>query len=245
VPDGAPASVAVGATVRAAAARRAGAADGGDQNGIALVEPADLREAVRERRAGTLVVLAVDASGSMGAQRRMEAAKGAAVSLLLDAYQRRDRVALVTFRGDDAQVALRPTSSVEVARARLGELPTGGRTPLAAGIGAALELAVAAGRGSDASGGAGEGAHRPLVVLVSDGRATSAPDGADPVQAAQEAAAAVRRRGVPAVVVDAEGGDGPRLGLAADLAAAMGARYLTLADLSAGALTDVVRTSSG
>jgi len=197
----------------------------------------DLRSAVREQRAGALVVLVVDASGSMGA--RMAAAKGAVVSLLLDAYQRRDRVALVTFRGDTAEVVLRPTSSVEVARARLGELPTGGRTPLAAGITAALELAMAAEpRGSDSTA-----AHRPLMVLVSDGRATSAPAGRDPVEAALAAAGEVRRRGIPAVVLDVE--DGPtRLGLAVDVAAAMGARHLTLPELDAGSLDGAVRSAT-
>ena len=208
-PSGPLGSVAIGATIRAAAVRGHGAP----------VEAADVREAVREERAGNLVVLAVDASGSMGAEARMEAAKGAVLGLLLDVYQRRDRVALVTFRGEGAEVALRPTGSVEVAKARLTELPTGGRTPLAAGITTALGLAA---RPED----------RPLLVLVSDGRATAGPDGVDPLVAAKEAAAEVRRRKVPAVVVDAE--DGPtRLGLAAELAEAMGARYLTLPELSA------------
>jgi magnesium chelatase subunit D len=196
------------------------------------VEPSDVREAVRERRAGNLVVLAVDASGSMGAEGRMQAAKTAVVSLLLDAYQRRDRVALVTFRGDEAQVALRPTGSVEVARARLADLATGGRTPLAAGISTALQLALSAGQGAQS--------HQPLVVLVSDGRATSGGNGVDPVVAAREAAETVRRRGIPAVVVDVESGPG-RLGLAADLALAMGARHVPVEELTAGALTDVVR----
>jgi magnesium chelatase subunit D len=213
-PAGALQSVAVGPTIRAAAARRATKPVGGQ-----LVAPADLREAVKEQRAGNLVILAVDASGSMGAETRMEAAKAAVLGLLLDAYQRRDRVALVTFRGDGAEVVLRPTGSVEVARARLTDLPTGGRTPLAAGIHTALTLAQ-------------HPADRPLLVLVSDGRATAGPDGHDPLVAAKEAAAEVRRRHVPAVVVDAE--DGPtRLGLAAELAEAMGARYLTLAQLTA------------
>src|SRR5205807_10136150 len=159
-PTGPVTSVAVGATVRAAAARRQAhpEADG------RLVQPEDLREAVREQRTGNLVVIAVDASGSMGAERRMEAVKGAVLSLLLDAYQRRDRVALVTFRDDRADVVLRPTGSVEVARARLREVDTGGRTPLAAGIAAALDVARTA-----------PPVQRPLLVLVSDGRATSAP----------------------------------------------------------------------
>ena len=211
-PSGQVGSVAVGPTIRAAAARGHGAP----------VAAADVREAVREQRAGNLVILAVDASGSMGAEARMEAAKAAVLGLLLDAYQRRDRVALVTFRGDSAEVALRPTGSVEVARARLTDLPTGGRTPLAEGIATALTLAQ-------------HPADRPLLVLVSDGRATAGPDGQDPLVAAKEAAAEVRRRKVPAVVVDAE--DGPtRLGLAAELAEAMGARYLTLPQLSAASV---------
>ena len=227
LPAGGPlGSVAVAATVRAAAARRAEAPSG------PLVGPGDLREAVRERRAGNLVVLAVDASSSMGVERRMEAAKTAVVSLLLDAYQRRDRVALVTFGGDDAHVALRPTGSVEVARARLATLATGGRTPLAAGITTALEVALA--------GGEEATTHQPLLVVVTDGRATSGSTGTDPLAAAREAAAAVRRRGVPAVVVDVEEGPG-RLGLAAELAAVMGARHLPLRELSGGALAEAVR----
>ena len=206
VPDGPVASLAVGATVRAAAAR-----------GAAAVEVEDVREAVREQKAGNLVVLAVDASGSMGVERRMEAVKGAVVGLLLDAYQRRDRVALVTFRDEAADVALRPTGSVEVAQARLRQLPTGGRTPLAAGITAALDVAVRH-----------HGEHRPLLVVVTDGRHTSGPD-------PTEAAAAVRRRGVRAVVVDAEEGR-TRLGLARTLAGTMGATYLTLSELTVEAL---------
>jgi magnesium chelatase subunit D len=216
--------LALGATVRAVAARRQ------RDPGSPAVAPEDLREAVREQRTGNLVVLAVDASGSMGAPRRMEAAKGAAVSLLLDAYQRRDRVALVTFRGEGAEVVLRPTGSVEVARARLASLPTGGRTPLAAGIEAALDVAR--------QGGSPD--RPPLLVLLSDGRATAGPPGTDPVEAAVAQASAVRRQGVSAVVVDAE--DGPtRLGLARRLAEVMGARYLTVPELSSGAVVGAVR----
>ncbi len=201
-----------------------------------LVVEADLREAVRHARTANLVVLVVDASGSMGVGRRMEAAKGAVLSLLVDAYQRRDRVALVTFGGDGATVALRPTGSVEVARARLAELPTGGRTPLAEGI--ATALAVAEG----SSGAAGS--LRPLMVVISDGRATAAQSGKDPVRAAAEAAGMVRRRGVAGVVIDVEEGT-IRLGLARGLAEAMGARYLTVAELSAGALVGAVRGAVG
>jgi magnesium chelatase subunit D len=225
-PDGPVGSVAVGATVRRAAARR------GTDPGGPLVEAADVREAVREHKAASLVVIAVDGSGSMGAARRMEMAKGAVIGLLRDAYQRRDLVALVSFRGEGAEVLLRPTGSVEVARARLAELPTGGRTPLGAGLRAALALATAPGRSAT---------HRPVLVVITDGRATAGGD--DPVAVSTRAADEVRRAGVTAVVIDVEGaGDGgPRLGLAAELAAAMGALHVPATELVPAAVEDAVR----
>ncbi len=222
-PDGPIAKVAAGATVRAAAVRRAQ-----EQSGP-VVSVRDLRESVHEDLVGNLLVIAVDASGSMGVERRMEAVKGAVVSLLLDAYQRRDRVCLVTFRDEDAQVALRPTGSVEVARSRLAKLATGGRTPLAAGIDTALDVATR-----------GAGDMRPVIVLVSDGRANHAPAGIEPLAAAYDAASRVRKRRVPALVVDVE--EGPtRLGLASELAHRMGALCLTLPQLSAGTLAGALR----
>ncbi|MDP8975733.1 MAG: AAA family ATPase [Actinomycetota bacterium] len=230
VPEGPVGPVAMGATVRAVAHRAANPA----RSGGMAVEASDLREAVREQRVGNLIVLAVDASGSMGAERRMEAVKGAVLGLLLDAYQRRDRVALVTFRGEGAEVALRPTGSVEVARARLEQLPTGGRTPLAAGLSSALEVAAAA----------SPGGHHPLLVMVSDGRATAGPEGIDPVEAAVRVAGSIHRQGVASVVIDAETGP-TRLGLARTLAEAMGGRYLTLPELTATTLVSAVRRAAG
>ena len=231
-PLGAVTDVAVGATVRSAAQRVA--ANGtftspGAGTAEQLVRREDLRQAVREEKAGNLLILVVDASASMGVERRMEAVKGAVLSLLMDAYQRRDRVAVVTFGGNDAEVVLRPTGSVEIARARLAELATGGRTPLAAGLDAALALA------RDAPDG-----HQPFLILISDGRATSAPDGHDPFETAMRTATVVHQREVPALVLDVEDGH-TRLGLAAQLAEAMGARYLPLTELSAGAMTSAIR----
>ena len=219
--------IALAATVQAAAARRAA------DPAAAVVEREDLRQAVREARTANLVVLCVDASGSMGSDRRIEAAKGAALSLLLDAYQRRDRVALVTFAGEEARVALRPTGSVEVAQARLADLPTGGRTPLGPGLQAALDIARAA-RHRDPD-------RRPVIVVVTDGRATSAgpPPATDPTGVALAAAAEIAAAGIEALVVDAETGD-VRLGLARQLADTMGAHYTALPDLQAGTLTRVV-----
>jgi magnesium chelatase subunit D len=141
---------------------------------------------------------------------------------------------LVSFRGESADVALRPTGSVEVARARLAELPTGGRTPLAEGVQAALDVALAAGSAGGSSG------RRPVIVVVSDGRANAGPPGANPLEAAWEAGAAIRARGIAAVVVDAETGRA-RLGLASKLAGAMGADLVHLDDLSAGSLAGALR----
>lgn len=253
-PDG-PASVAVVATVASAAARHANdsmpldmrSADAGPHSADAwprgadeglVVAASDVREAVRAQRTANLVVLAVDASGSMGAESRMEAAKGAVLALLVDAYQHRDRVALVTFGGEVAHVALRPTGSIEVARARLAALPTGGRTPLAAGIEAALGVA------SPRAGRPAMVGHRPFIVLVTDGRATSATDADDPLTAALSAARHVRERGVAAVVVDVEEG-AARLGLAAVVASEMGARLVTVPELTGGRLSGAVRTALG
>ncbi|MGH9306202.1 MAG: AAA family ATPase [Acidimicrobiales bacterium] len=241
-PDGRDFPLALGATVRTAARRRAGEVEtyavepvavepDADSQTAPLVRAEDLRQAVRRQRVANLVILVVDASGSMGVENRMEAAKGAVVNLLVDAYQRRDRVALVTFSGDDAEVVLRPTGSVEVAKARLGPIPTGGRTPLAAGILAGLDLAQVA----------SSGAHQPLMVLVSDGRATMAPAGQDPWAAALVAAEKVKRQGLASVVVDVEEGPGmTRLGLARKLSVAMGARHLTLDELSGPALARAI-----
>ena len=210
-PRGAVTDLAVGASLRAAAGRRAVAA------GPTLTR-ADLREHVRAGREGNLVVFCVDASGSMGARRRMAAVKGAILGLLLDAYRRRDRVALVTFRGVGAQIVLAPTGSVERAAAVLGALATGGATPLAAGLRRAAEL-VTLERRRDPE-------RRALVLAVTDGRASG--DGG--LDAARAAAADLARVADGVVVFDGEEGR-VRLGLAAELARAAGAQLLPLAAL--------------
>jgi magnesium chelatase subunit D len=193
-----------------------------------LIHLSDLRERRREGRESNLVLFVVDASGSMAARRRMEAVKGAVLSLLLDAYQRRDKVGLICFRGNGAQVLLPPTSSVDAAARRLETMPAGGRTPLVAGL-AEAHATLARERLRDPR-------RRPLLVIVTDGRHT---DGADPSLAAGH----LRHDGIACVVVDCEAGP-VRLGLAAALAARLGAQYLNLhdlGDLSAGALADSVR----
>jgi magnesium chelatase subunit D len=192
-------------------------------------EPADLRLAVTEGRESNLVLLVVDASGSMAARRRMEAVKAAALSLLLDAYQRRDKVGLITFRGSAATVALPPTSSVEVAARRLAELPSGGRTPLAEGLLCAAET-LRQERIRDPR-------RRPLLVLVTDGRATS---GNNAVINSRRAAEELRRTGVSSVLVDCETGR-ISLGLAARLGQHLGAEYVQLGDLAKDQLVHAIQ----
>jgi magnesium chelatase subunit D len=199
-----------------------------------LVHASDLREPVRRGREGNLVLFAVDASGSMAAQARMSAVKGAVLSLLMDAYQRRDKVGLVTFRGAGAEVALPPTSSVDAAATRLAALPAGGRTPLAAGLLRSAEV-LRVERLRDPS-------RRPLLVVVTDGRATAGQQ--DPVREASQAARLLATAGVASIVVDCESGY-VRLGLARTLAADLGGVAVRLEELSADGLSSLVKSVRG
>ncbi|MFJ5632370.1 putative cobaltochelatase [Streptomyces goshikiensis] len=218
------------ATIQAAAPHQK--ARGRSGRGL-VVRKDDLRQATREGREGNLVLFVVDASGSMAARQRMSAVKGAVLSLLLDAYQRRDKVGLITFRGAGAQLALPPTSSVDAAAARLEQLPTGGRTPLAAGLLTAHET-LRIERLRDPS-------RRPLLVVVTDGRATSAGAlGGDPRELSRRSARMLAAEGVASVVVDCESGP-VRLGLAGVLAADLGGPAVSLDGLRADSLAGLVK----
>ena len=195
-------------------------------------QPDDVRRAIREGREGNLVIFVVDASGSMAARDRMSAVTGATLSLLRDAYQRRDKVAVITFRQQDAQVLLPPTSSVHIASRRLSRVDTGGKTPLAQGLLAARDVVVRE--------KARDRARRSLVVVLTDGRATG---GADPLGRSRQAAARLVAEGAAAVVVDCETSF-VRLGLAQDLAQQLGAPAVRLEQLRATELTRLVKTQS-
>ena len=209
-------------TVLAAAARSAGP-------GPVRPDGADVRRALRVGREGNLVVFVVDASGSMAARDRMAAVAGATLSLLRDAYQRRDTVAVITFRGAGADVVLAPTGSAYIASRRLSRFDTGGTTPLAEGLLAARDLVVRE-RARDPS-------RRPLVVVLTDGRATA---GADPLARSAIAARRLAAEGVAAVVVDCETSY-VRLGLAGELASQLSAPCLRLEQVRADHLADAVR----
>jgi magnesium chelatase subunit D len=216
-------------TVRAAAPQQAAR---GRSRGRLLLRPNDLRRAVREGREANLVVFVVDTSGSMAARERMHQVKTAILSLLLDAYRRRDRVGVVTFRDRAAEIALPPTGSVDIAAKRLADLPAGGRTPLAEGLTKAAEV-VRRERLRDPS-------RRPLLVIVTDGRATAGPDA---IGRSRRVAAYLANEGIGCVVVDCESGR-MRMGLAATLAQYLNAVHVPLGHVNAQALTDIVRSAT-
>ncbi|MCB9076158.1 MAG: VWA domain-containing protein [Anaerolineaceae bacterium] len=189
----------------------------------------DLRVKVRRVRTGNLILFVVDASGSMGARKRMIAVKGAMLSLLLDAYQKRDRVGLITFRGQSAHLLVPPTNSVELAERQLRQLPTGGRTPLPAGLQLADQVLT--------NHLKRDSALTPLLVLITDGRVTSAGQ-------LQQIAVGLAQKKIAALVLDSEQGF-VRLGLARQLAQWLGAHYLLLDELQTETIVRQVRSSLG
>ena len=232
LPEGKASGLALDATLRAAAPHQLGRRERTESQNAVLIESHDIRVKVRESRSGSLVLFVVDASGSMGAQRRMVAVKGAVMSLLLDAYQRRDRVGMISFRGTSASLMLPPTNSVDLAQVHLAEMPTGGRTPLSAGLFKALEV-IETERIKDRD-------VLPLVVLLSDGRGNVALGQDSPLDEAYAAAGIIGDDKIPSVVVDTESGF-IRLGMVQPMAEAMGAQYLKLEDLRADNLAEAVR----
>ena len=196
------------------------------------IEASDLREKVREKKMGNTTLFVVDASGSMGAQQRMTAVKGAILSLLIDAYQKRDRVGLVVFRGNRAEELLPPTSSVERARKYMQQLPVGGKTPLASGLMKGLEVLVRE-----------RMTHPhvlPRMVVISDGKANVGTGSGSPLDDAKEAACRIRGAEIPSVVIDSEQGF-LSFGLAHTLSDELGAKYLRLEDLRSDRIAEVVK----
>ena len=198
------------------------------------IEEGDIREKIREKRIGNFIVFVVDASGSMGAGKRMIETKGAIISLLLDAYQKRDKVSLVAFKGESSEVLLPPTNSIELAHKLLEELPTGGKTPLCHGISLGYQTI--------------QGYFRkdpniyPLLILISDGKANVSQYGGKPLSEAMEVAEEIKDDPrVNTVVVDVERSGLISFGLAHQLSVRMGSRYFKIEDLKADTLVDVLR----
>jgi magnesium chelatase subunit D len=229
VPDERPTDLAVTATLHHSLVRTGGLAPDGRLD----IAAEDLHQKVKAGRQGSLILFVVDASGSMAALQRMEMVKGTVLSLLRDAYQRRDEVGVIAFRCTKAELLLSPTRSVDTAERQLRDLPTGGRTPLAHALQVASDVLN---RVSGAS------RPEPLLILLSDGKANVALDETgDAWEQSLEYARAFFRKGIAALVLDTEVGF-VRMGRARDLADALGARCLSLEEFSAETLSLTIRS---
>ncbi|WP_373838675.1 putative cobaltochelatase [Methanospirillum sp.] len=232
IPDKLTSDIALDATIRAAAPHQISR----EGNLAIQIKPLDIREKVRERKMGNTILFVVDASGSMGAQQRMTAVKGAILSLLIDAYQKRDRVGLVVFRGSGAEILLPPTSSVELARKYMQTLPVGGKTPLAHGLTKGFEVLQ---REKMIN------AHTILrLILISDGKANVSIGSGAPLEDATEVAIHIKESGISSVVIDTEQSY-IAFGLARKISDLMGAKYLKLEELQAEQIADVVKGVQG
>jgi len=236
IPQGKVTDLAFDATLRAAAPFQAQRREGVHGQNALLIESHDLREKVREKKVGNLIVFILDASGSMAAEERMVATKGAVLSLLLDAYQRRDRVGMVVFRGEKAELVLSPTNSVELAQKYLTELPTGGRTPLAHGLKLGLDTIK-------------EHLWRdkhtiPLLVLVSDGRANVSLNNGNSVEEAKRIAQEIKAANIRSLAVDTEQGF-VTFRLVEQICTELGGTYLRLEELKSAPIASAVRDSLG
>lgn len=233
IPKAKTSDIAFDATLRAAAPYQKAR----PSNGCAVViRKDDLRSKIREKRTGNIFLFVVDASGSMGARERMKTVKGVIFKILLDAYQKRDRVGMVAFRKNQAEVLLPVTRSVDFAQKKLASMPTGGKTPLAKGLLKAEDVLDMLYR-QDAN-------QDPVMILITDGRATSPLNkGTNPITDALEEAKRIGRRNIPVAVIDTESGF-IKLGLAKKLAKAMGASYFQVDKISEDQLLHIWRTAA-
>ncbi len=205
--------------------------------GLALeLRKEDIRRQVKEGRTGATILFAVDASGSMGARKRMLAVKSAVLSLLQDAYEKRDKVGIVTFRGSGAQLLLPPTRSIELARRRLARLPTGGTTPLAAGLAEAYRVLC--------EERLRQGRTLQYLVLLTDGRSNVGMKGLSAADAALGIAERLGQSDIRCMVLDTENRY-ISVGLARELAEKMRGRHESLPELSGarlrGSTADFIR----
>ncbi len=200
---------------------------------VALIS-SDIREKIREKKMGNFLLFVVDASGSMGARGRMSASKGAILSLLLDAYQKRDKVAMISFRKTEAVVNLPVTSSIELAATYLSQMPVGGRTPLSAGLEKASQMIKNVRYRDPAS--------RPIVIIITDGRSNVAFSDAKPVDEAMMMAHKLGEdETLNCIVVDTEPQGPVMFGLAGQLAGAANAQYYKIDDLKSDSLVSLIK----
>jgi magnesium chelatase subunit D len=226
---GRPRDVAFDATLRAAAPYQVQR----DRTDRALaVEKHDIHDKVRVRRASNLILFVVDASWSMAAAERMEATKGAIMSLLLDAYQRRDQVGLVVFQKEEARLVLPPTSSVELAKKALADVPVGGKTPLSAGLYMAHRVISQHIRQSPEV--------MPLMILLTDGAGNVSMSDLPAQDEAHRISKIISEEGIRSVVINMEHASFDR-GLAQALAEELNAPCYALHELKADTLYKTVK----
>ncbi len=196
------------------------------------IETDDLQRKIRVKRAANLILFVVDASWSMAVAERMSATKGAIMSLLTDAYQRRDRVGLIVFQKNKATLVLPPTNSVQLAQRTLADIPVGGKTPLSAGLMMAFKVFE-------------QEKHThpdvmPLMILLTDGAGNVAMTNLPPQQEAHRAAEMFKDEHIRSVVINMEHAAFDQ-GLARALAEHLGAPCYTLRELKAESLYQTVR----
>lgn len=221
IPPEKPKTIALDATLRAAAPHQKSR----DGNLAVTICSSDIRERVMEEKTGNTIIFVVDASGSMGVKKRMSAVKGAVLSLLIDAYQKRDKVGIVTFRGDCADLLLSPTSSVDLAETKLKVIPTGGRTPLGKGLQMGFDVLSQEIRRDPKT--------KPLLILISDGKANVSSAAEKPLDELKKIADRIQKAKIPSLMLDSEAGL-VRLGYAEKLAKMMGAKYMKLDEIASG-----------
>jgi magnesium chelatase subunit D len=221
--------IALDATIRQAALQQV---ERESEPGTLAILPQDVQKKVRVRRASNLVLFVVDASWSMAGSQRMEATKGAIMSLLVDAYQKRDRVGLVVFQKEEARLVLPFTSSVDLAQAALRHLPVGGKTPLSAGLMLAYRVFRRELRLHPKA--------MPLMILLTDGAGNVALTDTPPQEEAHRIADLIQRAGIHSVVINMEHEAYDR-GLAANLAHMLEGPCYCLAELRARELYRTVR----
>lgn len=233
IPKGETYDIAIDATLRAAAPHQKGRRS----NGCAVViRHEDIRRKEREKRTGNIFLFLVDASGSMGARERMKAVKGVVFKMLADAYQKRDRVGMIAFRRDRAEVLLPITRSIEFAQKKLAALPTGGKTPLAQGLIKAEDMLDRLYKQDPLQD--------PVLILITDGRATNSLNkNTDPVRDALSEAERIGHRHMLAAVIDTESSF-IKLGLAKELAQKMGASYFHVDKISEDRLLCIGRQTA-
>ena len=226
--------IAFDATIRAAAPYQKGR----DHGGMSIsILPQDIREKVRERRSGCTIMFLVDASGSLGVRKRMAAVKGAVLSMLRDSYVKRDRIGMMAFRRDSAELILPPTKSVEYSYRKLEELPTGGKTPLGEALVTVNEFMTSYSRSHP-----GESCY---IVLITDGRANvPLKQGADANEEVRKLASDMAIPQVKWIVIDASAGY-IRFDNAEKLAMELEGTYFRLEDLNADRLAESVRAAIG